>query len=344
MKKNVSILIGLLVTILAGCNSINYITIETYNPAEVTYPSNTKKVVIVNNAVPQPGEIGFEYKFLGRNVDTCTIRTDSVLPGACQALAASLSDQKYFNDIFLYREPIRTDDVYYQDSKLSAETVNNICNEAHADAVISIDRMLFFTKKQIIASPYDITGTININISAVIRSYLPGRNLPLATVHLEDSVYWYENASNLTMLELLLPSNENAIRVASQYLAFSSFRNFVPYWKQDERWYYTGISSRWKEATAYASKDKWEQAGNCWLRIFNTEKNKSAKAKLAVNLALYYEIKGNLTKALEYAIQAHELFSAETNAKNTEQAMRYQEILTNRIHSDKKLNMQFDKK
>lgn len=344
MKKIVSILVSLLVIALTGCNSINYITIETYKPAEITYPSNTQKVIIVNNAVAQPGEIGFDYKFLGRSVDTCTIRTDSVLSDACNALAESLNRQKFFKDILLYRDPIRTDDVYYQDIKLSPETVTRICNEAHADVIISIDRMLFFTKKQVIASTYDITGAIDIKVSAILRPYIPGRNLPLTTVYLEDSVFWYESATNATMLNIFLPSNEMALRLAARSISYNAFRNFVPYWEQEKRWYYTTVSSRWKEATAYASKDKWEQAGNCWLRIFKTEKNKPAKAKLATNLALYYEIKGDFTKALEYATQAHELFSSGTNAKNTEQAKRYQEILVNRIHSDKKLNIQFDKK
>ena len=45
--------------LLSACSTINYVGIETYNPAEVTFPENVAKVLIVNNAVPQPEDAGY---------------------------------------------------------------------------------------------------------------------------------------------------------------------------------------------------------------------------------------------------------------------------------------------
>lgn len=44
----------LMACLFSACNTIEYIGIETYNPAEITFPKNVDKVLIVNNAVPQP--------------------------------------------------------------------------------------------------------------------------------------------------------------------------------------------------------------------------------------------------------------------------------------------------
>ena len=52
---------------LSACSTINYVGIETYNPAEVTFPENVAKVLIVNNAVPQPEDAGYEYTFAGES-------------------------------------------------------------------------------------------------------------------------------------------------------------------------------------------------------------------------------------------------------------------------------------
>ena len=48
----------LMACLFSACNTIEYIGIETYNPAEITFPKNVDKVLIVNNAVPQPDDVG----------------------------------------------------------------------------------------------------------------------------------------------------------------------------------------------------------------------------------------------------------------------------------------------
>ena len=55
--------------LLSACSTINYVGIETYNPAEVTVPENGAKVLIVNNAVPQPEDAGYEYTLQGEKQD-----------------------------------------------------------------------------------------------------------------------------------------------------------------------------------------------------------------------------------------------------------------------------------
>lgn len=55
MKMRSILFIGI-AGLLSACSTINYVGIETYNPAEVTFPENVAKVLIVNNAVPQPEE------------------------------------------------------------------------------------------------------------------------------------------------------------------------------------------------------------------------------------------------------------------------------------------------
>lgn len=332
------------VCLFASCSSINYVGIETYNPAEITFPKSVEKVLVVNNAVPQPDDIGCEFSLFGEKVDTFRVKTDSALFDACRGLGKAMADISYFNDVLLYHDVVRKDDVYFDDKKLTQDQVKMLCDETGTDAVISVDRMLFVSKKNIVAYAEGfVEGMIQVNITGVIRGYLPGRPNPLATVLVSDSLFFMEDAPNMILLDRLLPSSEDALCTSAEYIGAKCSPNFVPHWNSENRWYYTGMGTRWKEATAYAQSEKWDKATEQWIHIYENSNSEKTKAKAAMNIALGYELKTNLNEAYDWANKSLELFKKNEgdDGKNTKLQGLYLEVLRNRIRSDKKLNMQF---
>ena len=65
MKNTIFIALILLAGILTSCGSVKYFGIETFTPAEITFPETVETVVIVNNAVPQPKKPGYKYTIMG---------------------------------------------------------------------------------------------------------------------------------------------------------------------------------------------------------------------------------------------------------------------------------------
>jgi hypothetical protein len=109
----------------------------------------------------------------------------------------------YFNDVLLYHDAVRKDDVYYEDKKLTQDQVQALCDETGSDAVISLDRMLFESKKNVVAFAEGyVEGEIQVKMSGVVRGYLPNRPNPLATVYVADSLFFMEDAPNLILLDL----------------------------------------------------------------------------------------------------------------------------------------------
>ena len=194
MKMRSILFIGI-AGLLSACSTINYVGIETYNPAEVTFPENVAKVLIVNNAVPQPEDAGYEYTLQGERQDTCKAKADSALFDACRTLGEAIVEASYFNDVLLYHDGVRKDNQAFLDTKLTQGQVASLCDETGADAVISIDRLLFDMKKSVgtLGEGY-VMGMIDVQMAGVIRSYVPDREAPLATVHMKDSIYWAESA------------------------------------------------------------------------------------------------------------------------------------------------------
>ncbi|MEG1545139.1 MAG: DUF6340 family protein [Tannerellaceae bacterium] len=326
--------------LLSACSSVSYVGIETYNPAEVTFPEGTRKVLVVNNALPQPGDVGYEYKVLGVRQDTARLKADSALFDACRSMGQTLAAEPFFDDVLLYNQTTRTDDIYYNDTKLTPEQVTTLCKENDSDVLISIDRLLFEVDRTEIAfaEGYSV-GAINIKMNGVVRSYLPGRAAPLATIYMADSLYWSDTAESQIMQDI---TSDEALRAAGSYIGKKVCPNFIPHWVQESRWYFTGMSTQWKEASAFASGEKWDKAAERWQSIYDHSTGWKSLAKSGSNLALTFELKGDLQKAYEWANQSYLLFQKNGGDEdhNTKLLKLYSEVLMERIRSDRKLNMQ----
>lgn len=328
----------------SACSTVHYVEIETYNPAEITFPKNVGKILIVNNAVPQPDNAGYQYKLFGAVQDTSRAEADSALFDACRSFGKSIVDVSFFNDVLFYHDNTRRDTRYYADEQLSPQTVKELCDETGTQAIISFDRLLFEMDKNVVAFAEGfVMGGVDVKISGTVRSYLPGRDKPLATVYMTDSIYWSESADNMEMLSLYLPSPTDALRAAGQYIGAKVTPNFVPHWENETRWYYTGSGARWKEASAYAATGKWEEAAARWTSLYENASNWKEGAKAVSNLALYCEINTKLEEAFDKASKSYTLFEKNRGAddKSTKLQKLYMEVLANRLRSDKKLNMQF---
>ena len=339
-----------IIGLLTACGSVRYIEIETCNPSEITYPESVRKVLIVHNAQAQPPDRGYEFKFLGLAQDTCRANADSALWDACRALGTAIAGSGFFEDVLLFQETTRKDGAYYADVKLSGEEVVSLCEETGADAVISFDRLLFDMKKEVnVFMEGYVSGTIRVDITGIARSYLPGEMHPGITALASDSIFWSEEAYTPEELSLRLPSPDEALRIAGNYIGSNLYPVFVPHWKSEIRRYFTGSGARWKEATAYAASQKWEKASERWQYIYNNSSSSSRwsdKAKSASNLALACEIGGRMEKALEWAEISCDLFKknkGEDDPRTNAQQL-YAEILRKRIVNDQKLNLQFGEK
>lgn len=333
----------LLLLLLSGCSSVTYLAIDTYRPAEITFPNTVRRVLVVNNAVPQPSDAGYDYYLYGMLQDTARAVADSALYRATVGLSVGLAQEEYFDEVFLVHLPIRNDKEYLVEKPLTKEQIEELCGLTDADAVISYDRLLFNTRK-VVKKEADggVSGEILVVAGGTTRAYMRDREKPLTTIHFSDSIKFMEEAINYETMDWFLPSPDDALIIAGDYIGKMLVTRFSPYWEQVDRYYYTGMDARWKEATAYAKNGNWEEAARRWESLYVQSTGWKTRARLAHNLALMNEMSNKLEEAFAKAQEAKELFEKHRPAENSERKAieQYAEALGKRLLEDKKLNIQ----
>ena len=331
-----------------SCRSFRVIDVETYNPSAITFSPEVKTIMIVNNSAQQPNNIGHRYTNNVKGDSLLSISADSTAYFFCRALGKSMLESTIFNDIRLCEDTLRTDSLFYDVRPFSARKVNVLCDEYGVDGIISLDKLFFSTDyKEFMTGRYnELSVTLKMQVSGEVRVLWPGQKEAFVVPFL-DSLSWNEEGDLYYEIIYALQKSEfsNILLYLSEYIGKNMRINFVPFWAQEKRWYYTAITSEWKLGTSYAVAEKWGQAAEIWEPLFVKTNKWKQKARLASNLAVCYEITGDFKKAIEYAEISHSILKENDIVDSPYTAIqnRYVEILKKRIDSDKILTKQLNK-
>lgn len=349
MKKLSSFAIVLFSLLFFGsCAGIQYMSIETREPAQVTLPTGVKSILVVNNVVQQPNDIGHNIKRLGKNqIERTKASSDSVAIFYTEALSQFLGEEEYFDAVKYYQKPLRTDNDFWQETPITPETMNELRNSTGTDAIISLDKLVLQTDwtdffRQEGYNYASMTGKIH----SVIRVYLPSMEGRIPMIQFTDSMKWegYDIRDGRAYADLIIPSPEEAMKQLAVFAAEKMTKVFSPHWENQDRWYYTQMSAKMREGEMFAKGNQWLSAVENWKEYYNKEKNKLNRAKAAHNIALGYEMLDDMDSAYEWASTAADLFQESTSGGSLERrrsALFKNEIERRRTTSNK-LNMQME--
>ena len=337
-----------LVTILSfaffSCRSINVIDIETYNPSSITFPKEIKTVMIVNNSAQQPDNVGHSYIDAKEEISYKSISTDSMAYFLCMSLGKALIESPRFDDVRMCDDTIRRDSFFYDVRPISPSEVDSYCRDYGVDALISLDKLFF---KTFFFDARDFYNKIiTVEITGEIKALWPGQK-EMYSIPFNDSLVWNMEGNNFlwSITEVLSESDVKvAMKYSSEYIGNEMYTSFVPYWTNEKRWYYKNFSSEWKRGTVYAAVEKWDEALNVWMSLYEKTNKWVRKAELSSNIALCYEMIGNFDKAVEYAEVSYNLFKENEREKENNMYINaqnyYFEVLKKRKEDDKMLSGQ----
>ncbi len=296
MKK--VICFALLLCGLASCRMFEVASIDYLEPAGITFPSEVRRVGVVNNVVSDSLlEKGGEPVF---HEGVATLCGDGRV--LAEELAASIASANYFDLVVICDSALRQGDRLPRESRLGGSEVRQLADGLGVDLVLSVDRVDLSIERGLAYYP-DYPSpepTLDAKVHALLRLYLPGRESPMATLADTDSLYW---AGSWTV-------DTTMVRDASAYVSQAAVRHLLPVWKKANRYFYAGGCVEMRDAAVCVKEDEWEDACRLWQAVYGG-KNERFRMYAAYNIALFHEVADDLEQAKAWLEKALEMAGKE---------------------------------
>lgn len=291
MKKSVSLIILAAGAMLASCSSLQTISFDRLQAADVSFPDAVRKVAVINNMpVLEPKD------------DNKIISPDLEGNGkiATEAFAENIANVNYFDQVIICDSVFRAkDEIPRANVLLNKDEIQKLADDLGVDMIFSFDRVHIQTKPGVLLYPdYPIPlDAVDAIISPVIRVYVPSRDKPLFIVAKQDTISWEIDPSL---------SDQKIVKECSEYAASLPIAHLLPHWTDVTRFYYDGGNVEMRDAGVYVRENNWEGAYNLWKTVYEKKKG-SQKVKAAFNIALYYDMKDEPEQAKEWIEKARKL-------------------------------------
>lgn len=320
--KAYKFLVLLIGAVFVSCSSVKVISYDELKPAQVSFPPQVRNIAVVNNMPPVP-------QARQGVVTIGDLDGDGKL--SAESLASSLADTRYFRQVMICDSALYASDSSEVRYQLDMNTVNELLQDLDADMLFSLDRVFIQTKRVELLYPDMPVAwpVLNVKMAPVLSLYIANKERPVQIITKTDSL----------QLDLNGLLNDNDIRqaVASAVASMLS-RQLVPYWVSTERLYFDGGGVEMRDAGVYVRENDWKNALDIWQSLYDHSKSKKIKARTACNIALAYEMLGNLEDAQKW------LDSAESSASEGSDEARviqiYKVKLMERLKETPYLNMQ----
>lgn len=285
MKKYALYIIILVSVIISSCSTIQTLTYDQLSPAEVNFPYQISVVGVVNN-MPSRTDAKTNILTLGQ--------IEAEGKGASEALANSLADSKYFNQVIICDSALCADS---ESTTLSREEVNDLSSMLGVDMLVSFERLLLNVEKKEYMNPGWDTSipVLQVQVTPVVRLYLPGRQKPLVELTVTDSLY-FDMGYRISEKDIIDEATMHASSVISNKI--------VPYWQTVNRLYFNGGGVEMRDAGVYVNEGNWIAARELWMQVYNRLNKGDAKFRAAYNIALSYEMTSDMNKAEEWLNKA----------------------------------------
>lgn len=357
MRKNIHILFLFLFTMLLGnCAGLKTITIESQEPAQVTLPKNVRSLLVVNNVVTQPKDIGHTKKWLDKSeIEGFSISMDSIAIIYTEALAQFLEEEHYFDKVLYYNKPLRTDSDFLVQKPIMPDEMMQFRKEHSVDAIVSLDRLIITTNLAEKQASGNIYVEETTKIQSIIRVYMPTLNGEIPAIHYEDSVKLKTDGGfNIGktpdrlsyFMNKLFPQDKMRREFLKERVVVPAAEKMTkalsPHWETQDRWYYTLSNGTMQNGEYYADQSKWDEAVVKWKEFFDANKKAINKAKAASNIALAYEMLEDMEQAYNWITTAYNLFeeSVSPNSFDLRRTLLYKNELERRYKNEKALKLQ----
>ena len=288
MKTKITVLL-LVLCLFSACTTLQTISFERLQAADVSYPDQVRTVGVINYA-PQDEQERDSILGLWNGDGMVTV----------ESLAREIAATDYFNQVVVCDSALRP--VGMGDEEiLPMSQADSLIQALGVDMLFAVEQVrielkegsLFHTELMV-----DVPAVDGV-ITPLVRAYVSGRSAPLFSISKTDTICWVVSPE-LTFGQIMQEASDFAATLPVSYL--------LPHWKEMNRYYFDGGNMEMRDAGVYIREQNWEGAAALWQKLHDGRKGK-VKMRAAYNLALNYELQGDYERAKEYLDTALSLAS-----------------------------------
>lgn len=329
-------LLLILLVFSTSCSSLYRFTIEIQEPAPVTLPVDITHLLVVNNSLPQPGDVGITRKFKGIEIQGMELLLDSAAWISTAALSSRLQESRFFDRVYCSLQPVRSHGNWMYAEPLPESLRRECFKNRDFDAIISIDR-IFLELKEEVNENYFID--IQAEATATCSIYLYNRESPLTTFPVSDSLF-YKTIGIEDTLAVFKELPEYLLEELVYNIGEKITHILIPSWTERQRFLFSGAQARMQEALSFARSGKWNRAETLWMNEYAAKSKPLDKGKLAYNIAVAHEMQDRLDSALQWASVAKEHLKTDKSGTTVE-IDNYIRDLQQRLQDNPLLDLQW---
>ncbi len=303
------ILLAVGAVFLTSCTSLLYTSLDVLHPAKVAFAPDANNLLIVNNTVNQPANYGHKTELINQNAKSVNISTDSTSMFCLGALLEDLEGKDFFSSVNLIPNSVNKSNDFFNITDLDEKTVKDLCTANHTNVILSLDN---------IKVSDDLTESYLVDNATFLASlelrfestwsihYL---NRPEVTkIQFKDTVSWEAESYHRKDTMKGLPKRADALVDGALTVGHNCINRFVPYWDKVDRYFFNSKNKLMKQGMDSVYVKNWKSAISSWEKVLSTEKSASLRGQAANNIAIGYEILGDMDKAMEYAVTSLKSF------------------------------------
>lgn len=346
MKKITQTILSIGIILLFTSSA--WVTLTLIRPAVINVPQKIQTIVVVNRALPKDERKNvIEEVLTGEVMRQDEQAIQQTIDGLVNTIKnAPRFDIKYANEKYIGE----TSGTVFPDP-LRWEVISKLCTKYEADAVITIET---FDSDYILTNgsrtverkdesgktvPYveffiEGVGTVNIGF----RMYDPEMNSIADQYQFSENMRWDGHGNSPTDAALTLLDKIDAINQVSYAAGRSYAMRISPTYYKITRYFYNKPKKNkfLIEGVRKSEVADWEGAIESWLMAIKKGKKDKDKGRAAYNIAVAYEVLGDMDKALEWAAKSYTEYE-EKDAND------YHRALKARINEERIVNMQLGK-
>ncbi|MFV0591143.1 MAG: DUF6340 family protein [Draconibacterium sp.] len=310
----------LLILMLASCSSTRYITIEIPHKAKQDLPERIQSLLLINRTVDDSYSDltadSLQNIFFKKNFDADTLILDlQAADTMLQALGKLLFESGRYDYVIPENRFVEHKKNTFLSETMPRNEVKDFCQMFNTDAVLSVDmfqtRVITNFDKDVYYDPgndafMELAGAqMAIVYEALFRIYDPAEDQIVMREFLRDTLYWEDKAGSVRDLFNNFTTVKQGLTEAGIALALDFSGEISTVWDTERRPIFSDKDDRMTQAEKLTDNNDWTAAMVLWEGITKDAKSKSTKSKAAFNLAVGYELQGNIDDAIKWGLESY---------------------------------------